>query len=503
MQEKLKGVLKNILVPQHPEHSSIFRELLTIIHDLRTLNTLHTEKFLQQSRVEGAPSGMLPPHLLYAASSGGDWEEHAEQDSTGSRSPQSSDCGLPTQHSSWEDMRRSPIGSVSSSESLGSETGQTFSRLSVNDLKIHGVGSVLLNALTSPAVSAPTCPATRKRDISRCGSEGNLLHHRPEEANTSPTTDAAKCPFKARKLESPSDSGIDSPKAQGSQSTNTSVCSSPRSSLEEKVKEVEEEQAKQPEVRGDSLEEQHPLLKRALQQPPQPYNAGGVTGFQDEVYKPHKKFRHSGRKDSDEPTSTQESATSPTPSSESSSQAASHSILASQLAAPPTYSALGQSSGSQSLLASTLSRPIAVPRAKEAEKRNEWLANFILEKGRPSTTSNQSLLMCAPMPAHSHIPGSFEGSPSRWQQQASASSSSSPAASSAPSAPSRHIPVPVAPTPSSSSTRVAPGPNPVKSEAAKNPHLKMALSGLPPTYEAPLNLSTKSASPPTDIPAEA
>ena len=497
MQEKLKGVLKNILIPQHPEHSSIFRELLTIIHDLRTLNTLHTEKFLQQSRVEGAPSGMLPPHLLYAASSGGDWEEQAEQDSTGSRSPQSSDCGLPTQHSSWEDMRRSPIGSVSSSESLGSETGQNFSRLSVNDLKIHGVGSVLLNALTSPAVTAPTCPATRKRDISRCGSESNLLHHRPEEANTSPTTEAAKCPFKARKLESPSDSGIDSPKAQGSQSTNTSVCSSPRSSLEEKVKEVEEEQAKQPEVRGDSLEEQHPLLKRALQQPPQPYNAGGVTGFQDEVYKPHKKFRHSGRKDSDEPTSTQESATSPTPSSESSSQAASHSILASQLAAPPTYSALGQSSGSQSLLASTLSRPIAVPRAKEAEKRNEWLANFILEKGRPSTTSNQSLLMCAPMPAHSHIPGSFDSPP--WAQP---SASSSPAASSAPSTP-RHIPVPVAPTPSSSSTRVAPGPNPVKSEAAKNPHLKMALSGLPPTYEAPLNLSTKSASPPTDIPAEA
>merc|ERR1719412_1732852 len=252
---------------------------------------------------------------------------------------------------------------------------------------------------------------------------------------------------------------------------------------------VEEEQAKQPEVRGDSLEEQHPLLKRALQQPPQPYNAGGVSGFQDEVYKPHKKFRHSGRKDSDDPTS------------ESSSQAASHSILASQLAAPPTYSALGQqSSASQSLLASTLSRPIAVPRAKEAEKRNEWLANLILEKGRPTSTSasNQSLLMCAPMPAHSsHIPGSFD---SPWAAgQASAGSSAS---TSGPSTP-RHIPVPVAPTPSSSSTsRIGAGQNQAKSEAAKNPHLKMAHSGLPPTYEAPLNLSTKSGSP-TDIPAEA
>jgi len=491
MQEKLKMVLKNILVPQHPEHTSIFRELLTIIHDLRTLNTLHTEKFLQQSRVEGAPAPGLPQHLIYA-SSNGDWEEGGDRDSTGSRSPQSSDCGIPTQHSSWEDMRRSPIGSVSSSESIGSETGQTFSRLSVNDLKIHGVGSVLLNALTSPAVSAP-CPTTRKRDISRCGSEGSL-HQRPEEA-PAPTPEPAKCPFKARKLESPSDSGIDSPKAQGSQSTNTSVCSSPRSSLEEKVKEVEEEQAK-PEVRTESLEEQHPLLKRALQQPPQPYNAGGVSNFQDEVYKPHKKFRHSGRKDSDEPTSTQESATSPTPSSES-SQVAAHSILASQLAAPPTYSALATTSG-QSLLASTLSRPIAVPRAKEAEKRNEWLANFILEKGRPSSSAPQSLLMCAPMAAHSHIPG-YEGLVPQWARPAT----TSPAPSSAPSAP-RHIPVPVAPTPSSS-TRVAPGAAPIKptqSEASKNPHLKMALSGLS-SCEAPLNLSTKSAAASTDISTEA
>ena len=386
---------------------------------------------------------------------------------------------------------------MSSSESLGSETGQNFSRLSVNDLKIHGVGSVLLNALTSPAVSAP-CPANRKRDISRCGSESNLLSHRQEETISAPATDTAKCPFKARKLESPSDSGIDSPKAQGSQSTNTSVCSSPRSSMEEKVKEVEEEQAAKPEVRGDnSLEEQHPLLKRALQQPPQPFNAGGVTNFQDEVYKPHKKFRHSGRKDSDEPTSTQESATSPTPSSES-SQAASHSILASQLAAPPTYSShQNSSSPSQSLLASTLSRPIAVPRAKEAEKRNEWLANFILDKGRPgpSSSTGHGLLMCAPLPAHSHIPG-YESLPP-WARP---SGPSSPAP--APSAP-RHIPVPVAPTPSSSSPRTGSGPNPGKSEATKNPHLKMALAGAVSSYEAPLNLSTKSGTPAANVPAEA
>merc|ERR1719334_262942 len=94
---------------------------------------------------------------------------------------------------------------------------------------------------------------------------------------------------------------------------------------------------------GENLEEQHPLLKRALQQPPQPFNMGGVTGFQDEVY--HKKFRHSGRKDSNEPTSTQESAKSPPPGP-------SHSILASQLAsqlaAPPTYTQPIQNSNQNS-----------------------------------------------------------------------------------------------------------------------------------------------------------
>merc|ERR1719445_2295802 len=233
------------------------------------MNTLHTEKFLQQARVTGdqvsggvprVPGGQVmqvsPPqqsalqqHLLYGATHTGpqverngdgrpveDWElDTQDRDSTGSRSPQSSDSHTTNHSYSMEDMRRSPMGSVSSSESLGSS--ETFSKLSVNDLKIHGVGSVLLNALTSPAITA-TCP-NRKRDISRCVSDTNIM--RPEEQASHTET---KCPFKARKLDSPSDSGIDSPKAQGSQSTNTSVCSSPRSSMEEKVKEVEEEAAK-------------------------------------------------------------------------------------------------------------------------------------------------------------------------------------------------------------------------------------------------------------------
>merc|ERR1719361_1948385 len=108
------------------------------------------------------------------------------------------------------------------------------------------------------------CPVTREREDTR----GTVVE-------TPAGTQESKCPFKARKLDSPSDSGIDSPKAQGSHSTNTSLCSSPRSSLEDKVKEVEpdgqEVAAPGPATAAPvTLEEQHPLLKRALQQPPQP-----------------------------------------------------------------------------------------------------------------------------------------------------------------------------------------------------------------------------------------
>merc|ERR1719312_744502 len=179
MQSKLKLVLEKVLKnPAHMQHPTIFNELENIVNDLRTMNTLHTEKFLQQARVMGdqvreaavsrVPTGSPPAqsslqqHLLYGSM--GDWEDNQDRDSTGSRSPQSSDSHTTNNSYSFEDMRRSPMGSVSSSESLGSS--ETFSKLSVNDLKIHGVGSVLLNALTSPAISQ-LGNFNRKREISR------------------------------------------------------------------------------------------------------------------------------------------------------------------------------------------------------------------------------------------------------------------------------------------------------------------------------------------------
>ena len=590
MQTKLKNILQSILVPQHPRHSAIFTELIAICQDLRTLNTLHTEKFLLQAKVMRdevggsltptslTSSSPLPPSSSSAAVSVSvaaqhailgqsyvdrEWEENAncstgslDRDSTGSRSPQSSSDSPATSHSfSMEDLRRSPLGSVSSSESIANS--ETFSKLSVNDLKIHG--SVLLNALTSPALSAQLAgavsqsqsvtggrhigsvsshhhqqhPSSRKRELSRSESGSSSTRQTspsPREQDTSSSSNTSaghghhhhgghssssqesKCPYKARKLDSPSDSGIDSPKAQGSHSTNTSVCSSPRSSMEDGA--MLPNAGDDNEGRPD-LEEQHPLLKRALQQPPQPFNmGGGISNFQDEVYKPHKKFRHSDRKDGDEPTSSTQdtgSSGSVSPGSSSSSLVHSHSILASQLAAPPTYqrrsspppasaasnsiSALlaaaaanssmvsssqqmmAGSSGittlsrgappthHQSLLATTLSRPVAVARAKRDEERSELLANLILDSGRyrppPSShhllqqqqhhnQKSQSLLMCAittpsspsasPLPAHTATELAARGC---WSPAGAAAAASVAASSSSSS---RHLPVPVAPS---------------------------------------------------------
>ncbi|QQP55580.1 Ecdysone-induced protein E75a, partial [Caligus rogercresseyi] len=63
MQNKLKSVLSNILLPQHSDSPGIFSELLSMVHDLRTLNTLHTEKFLQTCKISSELDGPSKHYL--------------------------------------------------------------------------------------------------------------------------------------------------------------------------------------------------------------------------------------------------------------------------------------------------------------------------------------------------------------------------------------------------------------------------------------------------------
>merc|ERR1719412_1748145 len=288
----------------------MFSELMTMIHDLRTLNTLHTEKFLQQFKFGGGSSSTTSSDSAVSHNNqdGGSSDEGSqgstdssptsklvgqkrtwvgnEQDSTGNESPQSYTDTTST--GSVEDgciNRRSPgMGSVSSSESVRSTE---ILKLTTNDLKV--TGSALLNALATPtsvssiavaaaevaaknpALAASTrssssstlCPIMSRRrevDPSLCpefSASKNIDSQKIEQQfiinnlkllplqqtmSDSGSSSSSSCTLQqseaggskyktqTRKLDSPGDSGIDSPKgAQGStHSTNTSVCSSPR-----------------------------------------------------------------------------------------------------------------------------------------------------------------------------------------------------------------------------------------------------------------------------------
>lgn len=548
MQNKLKMVLSSILLPQHPDQATIFGELMTMVHDLRTLNTLHTEKFLQQCKITGQVGGGVQvhrqsmsedhhPHLRHLNINQHHPMWELDRESTGNGSPQSSDTHS---SSSLEDSvsRRSPIGSVSSTESIGPSEIQ---KLTAQDLRVNG--SVLMNALTAPASSnaaatlitaAGGITISRKRLNEECPS--HVVTTTASTPSSQQQAAVVGALLKARKLDSPIDSGIDSPRgAQGSShSTNTSVCSSPRSSVEDEnkmasVKESDDEQHRK--ESPDRYEERHPLLKRALQQPPQIYNgnanglpnANGQTGmvahFQDEVYKPHKKFRRntSGGNTDDCPSSTQAGPGSPPPQATRSERAPTN-LLASQLAEPPQYLVQQQrypSSGGSSLLASTLSRVTTTISTEEC-RRNEILANLILEgnpaerfSGLPrcmmtaatststtasthtagdsylrqqlqqSKTAVQGLLMCA---AGSSPPATT----SWWKSSTSTSTVTSPSATLT-----RHIPVPQPPTRPAALLRAgAPLPSPSKDKLAPSGGASSNL-----VDSQPLNLSTRTPPP--------
>jgi len=519
IQSKLKMVLNSILLPQHPENESIFPELMTMIHDLRTLNTLHTEKFLQQCKIneQNVPSangnsasscpvnGSVPNPMpgcpagnaVAAAVNNNNqnnqeqgahfeaahqrWDSaHLDRESTGNGSPQSSSGGDTHSSTSLEDTssRRSPmgsVGSVSSTESSSSEVCKLLTN--VQDLRMsnnnsnanaNSTSSVLMTALTShhkTLMASNSVSSGISAASSKASSIASSAVHSGRKSAESPGAGSS----------SNSDSGVEL--SLSKPSTNHSLCSSPRSSLESLEK-------RSTASASPPSEERHPLLKRALQQPPQLYGNNGdrsqsVTTFQDEVYKPHKKFRRhnpSFSKDDCSPTSSttqhhggQRSASPPDMSGHArigmagTSGGGGISLLASQLAEPPLQS---------SLLASTLSQGLSGSLASEEQsKRNEILAQLILDGNRkahqvqqPAAISQknssspqqpQGLLMCAWADPHQQRQLPQRSTPSGHQLPSSApvmSRSSSSAVAQHPeqanstAGPSRHIPVATLPT---------------------------------------------------------
>ncbi|XP_063531539.1 ecdysone-inducible protein E75 isoform X2 [Cydia strobilella] len=224
MHSRLKSCLQNVIAQNRPDRPGFLRELMDTLPDLRTLSTLHTEK-LVVFRTEHKE--------LLRQQMWGDEE------------------GCPWADSGVDDSARSPLGSVSSSES-GEALGDC--------------GTPLLAATL----------AGRRRLDSR-GSVDEEALGVAHLAHNGLTVTPVRPPPRYRKLDSPTDSGIESGNEKHERIVGPgSGCSSPRSSLEEHS---EDRRA----LAADDM----PVLKRVLQAPPL-YDASSLM---DEAYKPHKKFR--------------------------------------------------------------------------------------------------------------------------------------------------------------------------------------------------------------------
>lgn len=277
MHNKLKSALQIVVSQNHPGQMHIVHDLMKKIPDLRTLNTLHSEKLLafkmteqqQQQQMQQSQHSMWGSVMMCG-----------EVDDS-SKSPAGSSSWSSASDMTMDEVVKSPLGSVSSSESVCS--GEVAS-LTDSHHGSHASSAPLLAATLAGAV----CPH-RHRANSGSTSGDDDAHHALSAALVSGRPLAQPHHRFPRKLDSPSDSGIESGTEKldklGAHSAPTSVCSSPRSSLEDK-----DEHSHQSHV------EDMPVLKRVLQAPP----LCDTNSLMDEAYKPHKKFRALRHKDSAE-----------------------------------------------------------------------------------------------------------------------------------------------------------------------------------------------------------
>ncbi|XP_050533665.1 ecdysone-inducible protein E75 isoform X2 [Daktulosphaira vitifoliae] len=266
MQNKLKCALQSVLVQNHPDRPGMCQELLKKIPDLRTLNTLHSEKLLafkmteQQNQMEQQEN-----HNRHSV-----WGMMMNGDDLNRKSPEEAGSSSWSDETNMEDIKnvallddvKSPLGSVSSTESVCSEEYNNHHHLNHHGPSKHAASAPLLAATLAGAV----CP---------------IRHHA-----TAPSDDhlhqvivrPMSCRYQ-RKQDSPTDSGIESGTEkldkQTPHSAPTSVCSSPRSTAEDVSAE------------SHPTIEDMPVLKRVLQAPP----LYDTNSLMDEAYKPHKKFR--------------------------------------------------------------------------------------------------------------------------------------------------------------------------------------------------------------------
>jgi len=540
MQQRIIEALQTTIHQVHPDHPHMFQELIKKIPDLRTLNTLHSEKLLafkmepkdqQAAMVQQQPMGInqqqppahtpisLPlPHLPHLPN-----QSHLLQQ----LSPQQPEIIVPkiSQHD-WATMRHlirksdhkwddhepvTILGPRSDSWSSGSGI--------LLEPKEHDWQNTSPRSMRSDEGSVKSPMGSIK---SGDGSESSELNHRlgdftvgakrqrdnsqSEAGSSSDETGESKCPYKQRKLDSPSDSGIESNKdhgSSGSQSSNTSVCSSPRSAMDEKVKDVSDSEDK-----GDSMEDM-PVLKRALQAPP----LINTNLLMDETYKRHKKFRALRKEGSNQD---QPDTATPSPNPSPSLQICPLTSPAGSTSSTSSSSSCSGASlaSSHSILVQSLQQS---PKLTEQQiKRTDIIHNIIMREPQQSgfapqpqpspqyVRKNQGMVVCAngyyipaaiPPPHHPHPPPhqNYFG-PSRHSPVQRVGSGSGSGSGSAPGTPQ---PSPRMYYDPRSPSSTPPGPYVPPKQMKLTPIDRVTPELLSPVIgeSQPLNLSKKSATP--------
>ncbi|RZC39136.1 ecdysone-induced protein 75B, isoforms C/D [Asbolus verrucosus] len=306
MQNKLKTALQIVVSQNHHSQTHILDELMKKVPDLRTLNTLHSEKLLafkmteQQQMMQQQQQQQL-------------WNSPLEEESS-SKSPTASSWSSSSDVTM--DEAKSPLGSVSSTESMCSS--EITSLNDYHQLGGHHVSSNVTNApLLAATLAGGLCPHRHRANSGSTSSGDDELAATSHLIHNGLTITPVSRPHSShprfRKLDSPSDSGIESGTEKvDKHSAPTSLCSSPRSSMED-----------------HHIVEDMPVLKRVLQAPP----LYDTNSLMDEAYKPHKKFRALRNKDSAEA----EPAVAVSP--QQSSLSSTHSTLAKSLMEGPRMTA--------------------------------------------------------------------------------------------------------------------------------------------------------------------
>lgn len=331
MHKQLKSALQSVLMQNHPDRPSLCQELLKKIPDLRTLNTLHSEKLLafkmteQQNQLDQQQQQQQQQHQEnnqhhQIGSAGGVWSimMNAADDFNRKSPEEAGSSSWSDETASVEDMKsnlsmldevKSPLGSVSSTESVCSDEYNHHHNHHHGPSK-HAASAPLLAATLAGAV----CPIRRHGVASSDDHHHHHLHHHLQQHHQVIVRPMSSCRYQ-RKQDSPTDSGIESgteklDRPSAAHSAPTSVCSSPRSTVEDSmmmfsssastttttisIASADSDPSPSP---APAVVEDMPVLKRVLQAPP----LYDTNSLMDEAYKPHKKFRAlRGAKDSAE-----------------------------------------------------------------------------------------------------------------------------------------------------------------------------------------------------------